>query len=130
MMAMQAATPVLRIFDDAAARAFYLDFLGFEIEFEHRFEPDLPIYMSVVQGGCRIHLSEHHGDASPGAHLRVPVGDVAGLAEALAAKNYKHARPGAPELQPWGTLEMTVTDPFANRLTFFTPAQDDAPAAT
>jgi len=115
------ATPILRSFDEAAARAFYVDFLGFSIEFEHRFAPDLPLYMAIRLGDCAIHLSEHHGDASPGARLRVQTADVTALAADLAAKRYKHARPGAPEAQPWGDLELTISDPFGNRLTFFTP---------
>ena len=36
--------------------------------------------------------------------------------QALLAKAYRHARPGV-EAQPWG-LDMTVSDPFGNRLTF------------
>jgi hypothetical protein len=31
------AIPILRIFDETKAREFYLDFLGFSVEFEHRF---------------------------------------------------------------------------------------------
>ena len=37
------STPVLRIFDVAKARAFYLDYLGFSVDFEHRFEDALPL---------------------------------------------------------------------------------------
>ncbi len=39
--------PVLRMSQEAAAKAFYVDFLGFEIEWEHRFEdsPESPLYM-------------------------------------------------------------------------------------
>ncbi len=36
--------------------------------------------------------------------------------QALLAKRYGHARPGI-ETQLWG-LDMTVSDPFGNRLTF------------
>ena len=35
----------------------------------------------------------------------------------LAAKRYKYARPGI-ETQSWGLKEMTVIDPFGNRLIF------------
>ncbi len=69
-------TPILRSFDEAKAREFYIGFLGFEIVFEHRFEPSLPLYMSVKRSGCVLHISEHHGDASPGAALRIEVDDV------------------------------------------------------
>ncbi|MGB8615193.1 MAG: glyoxalase superfamily protein, partial [Pseudolabrys sp.] len=37
-------TPVLRIFSLEKAREFYLDFLGFKVDWEHRFGPDFPIY--------------------------------------------------------------------------------------
>jgi len=40
--------PVLKMNDEAKAKAFYLDFLGYEIDWEHRFEPsnpDSPLYM-------------------------------------------------------------------------------------
>lgn len=39
---LQPAIPILRIFDEAKARAFYLDFLGFRVDWEHRFGPDMP----------------------------------------------------------------------------------------
>ena len=39
--------PVLRIFDYAKTREFYIDWLGFTIDWEHRFEPDAPLYLQV-----------------------------------------------------------------------------------
>ena len=114
------AIPVLRSFDEALARACYIDFLGFEIIFEHRFAPDLPLYCAIRLGECVIHLSEHHGDACPGSALRIDVDDVDAYCATLNAKGYPNARPGVVE-QPWGYRDMTVTDPFGNRLTFGTP---------
>ena len=113
-------TPVLRSFDEARARAFYIDFLGFEWVFEHRFEPGLPLYMGVKLGNCALHLSEHYGDGSPGAAVRIPVDDVAAYARALRAKAFGNATPGDPKETPWGTREITIADPAGNRLTFFT----------
>ncbi len=118
-------TPILRSFDQARAKAFYLDFLGFELVFEHRFEPGLPLYMGVRRGDCVLHLSEHYGDGSPGAAVRVPVDDVVAYVTALP-KDYGNARPGAPEQTPWGTREVTIADPAGNRLTFFTETGDGA----
>jgi hypothetical protein len=40
--------PVLRIFDEAKAREFYIGFLGFKIDVEHRFEPGAPLYQLTV----------------------------------------------------------------------------------
>jgi uncharacterized glyoxalase superfamily protein PhnB len=108
--------PILRIFDEAKAREFYVSFLGFKVDWEHRFEPGLPLYMQVSRDGCVLHLSEHHGDASPGSALRIEAGDLDALQRELSAKQYKYARPGI-EQQPWGR-DMSIRDPFGNRLTF------------
>lgn len=73
---LKKAIPILRMFDEAKAREFYLDFLGFSVEFEHRFEADLPLYLGLSRDGLQIHLSEHHGDASPGATIFVPTQNI------------------------------------------------------
>ena len=39
-MKFATAIPVLRIFDETKAREFYIDFLGFSLDWEHRFETD------------------------------------------------------------------------------------------
>ena len=118
-------TPVLRSFDEARTRAFYLDFLGFALVFEHRFEPGLPLYLGVRRGECVLHLSEHYGDAAPGAGVRIACDDVTAYAAALRDKGFGNARPGAPQPTPWGTREFAVHDPSHNRLTFYTDMNGD-----
>jgi uncharacterized glyoxalase superfamily protein PhnB len=113
-------TPILRSFDEKRAKDFYLDFLGFEIVFEHRFEPGAPLYMGLRKGDCWLHLSEHYGDGTPGAALRIQVEDVKALAQELREKNFENSRPGEPQLQEWGSWEITIADPASNRLTFYT----------
>ncbi len=117
-MRVESAVPILRSFDEAQARAFYIDFLGFEVTFEHRFEPETPLYLGLKLGECELHLSEHFGDASPGASMRIEVDDVDAYCASLLAKHYRHARPGV-HAQPWGTRDMVINDPFGNRLIFF-----------
>ncbi len=121
MQDVKAPVPILRSFDEAKAREFYIDFLGFEVLFEHRFDKDGPLYMGVRLGDCELHLSEHFGDCSPGAGLRIEVADADAFVRALTAKSYRHARPGGASPRPWGTVECTISDPFGNRLTFYTP---------
>jgi uncharacterized glyoxalase superfamily protein PhnB len=109
--------PILRIFDEAKAKEFYLDFLGFKLDWEHRFENHLPLYMQISKDGCILHLSEHHGDGSPGAAMRIETTDLEAFQRHLAAKHYRYARPAIEET-PWGSHDMSVHDPFGNRLTF------------
>ena len=119
MSGFRHAVPILRSFDEGKAREFYIDFLGFRVDFEFRFEPDTPLYMGVSRDGCELHISEHFGDASPGASMRIEVPDVHAYCRELNAKKYRHARPGV-ESQPWGMDDMAVSDPFGNRLIFCT----------
>jgi uncharacterized glyoxalase superfamily protein PhnB len=117
-MGFHPATPILRIFDEAKAREFYVGFLGFRIDWEHSFADDLPLYAQVSLGDCVIHLSEHHGDCCPGAALRIRTDALADLHSRLTAAQYRHARSGLEDT-PWGTRELRVSDPFGNRLVFF-----------
>lgn len=113
----QATVPILRSFDEAKAREFYVDWLGFTVDWEHRFEPGMPLYMQVSRDGIPFHISEHHGDGSPGVRVWIKCKGVRELHAELNAKKYKNNRPGL-EHPSWGGLEMTVVDPCHNRITF------------
>ena len=72
--------------------------------------------MQVSRDGLRLHLTEHHGDTTPGTRIFIDMHGIETLHAELSAKNYPYARPGV-ETVDWGR-ELTVTDPFGNRLTF------------
>ena len=109
--------PVLRIFDEVKAREFYVDFLEFGVDWEHRYEAELPIYLQVSRGGSVLHLSEHSGDGTPGSNVFQPMRGIHAYREMLVGKQWKTCRPELVE-QPWGELEMSVSDPFGNRIRF------------
>ena len=113
-----APIPIFRSFDEGKAKEFYVGFLGFTLDWEHRFEPETPLYMQVSLDRCLLHISEHFGDSSPGAHIRIEVADVVGYCEFLNRKKYRNARPGY-QLMPWGTTDMSIDDPFGNKVTFY-----------
>ena len=71
--------PIMRIFDVEKAKQFYLGFLGMKIDWEHRFEPDAPVYIQVSRGELVLHLSEHSGDCTPGAKVFVHTNQIMGL---------------------------------------------------
>ena len=115
------AVPILRIYDEAQARDFYLRYLGFSVVFEHRFADDMPLYMGVRREEGELHLSEHHGDATPGSAVRIGVGDIDACLAELNRRGHPRLRPGIQD-QSWGTREITLTDPFANRIIFWQDA--------
>ncbi|SFL41994.1 glyoxalase superfamily protein [Pseudomonas sp. NFACC46-3] len=116
-MSFGKTTPILRIFDEAKALAFYVDFLGFTVDWQHRFGDDFPLYLQVSRGDCVLHLSEHHGDCTPGSALRIETDELETFQAHLLAKEYRYAHPQI-QAMPWGSQDMTVVDPFGNRLVF------------
>ncbi|MBN7805906.1 VOC family protein [Agrobacterium rosae] len=108
--------PIIRIFDEAKAREFYVGFLGFSVDWEHRFGDNFPLYMQVSRAGLSLHLSGHHGDATPGSNVFVNISGVEAYQRELTVKDYTFMKPGVEKL-PWG-LQMQVTDPFSNRIRF------------
>ena len=109
-------SPILRIFDEMKAREFYCGFLGFQVVFEHRFSEGMPLYLGLERSDLSLHLSEHHGDASPGANVFVTATNIRAFHRELSEKRYSYNRPGLEDL-PWG-MQMQVTDPFGNRIRF------------
>jgi uncharacterized glyoxalase superfamily protein PhnB len=116
-MTITQVAPVLRIFDVGKAREFYIGYLGFGVDWEHRFEEDAPLYMQISRDGLTLHLSEHHGDACPGSTVFVRMKGIDALHTELTAKKYKYLRPGV-EIVPWNARQMQVVDPFGNRIRF------------
>jgi catechol 2,3-dioxygenase-like lactoylglutathione lyase family enzyme len=116
-MTLGPSTPLLRIFDEGKAREFYVEYLGFKVDWEHRLQADFPLYLQVSRDGCTLHLTEHHGDCCPGAAVRVRTTELDALHAELSAKPYRYAHPSIEQM-PWGTRDMAVKDPFGNRLTF------------
>jgi len=117
MVRFEQTIPILRSFDEEKAKAFYRDYLGFAIDWEHRFEPGLPLYFQASRAGLTLHISEHHGDATPGSTVFVWMEGLHGFHEELHAKNYPNLRPGIEDV-PWDAWCMTVIDPFGNAIRF------------
>src|ERR1700744_747961 len=91
------AIPIFRIYSLEKAIEFYVDFLGFKIDWEHRFEPDAPVLMQISRQNVSFFLSEHHGDGTPGSIAYVYMTGVRELHRELNAKKYRHNRPGLQE---------------------------------
>jgi catechol 2,3-dioxygenase-like lactoylglutathione lyase family enzyme len=111
--------PVLRILDEARAKEFYVDFLGFKLDWGNRATG--AVFMQVSLDDCVLHLSEHSGDAFAGAAVKLHTDKIEKYVEQLVAKKYPpgvaEQSPGLAE-QPWGSLDMVLVDPFGNRLVF------------
>ena len=111
---LEPAIPIIRIFDVDKAMAFYVGQLGFTLDWEHRFGPDFPLYAQVSRSRLVLHLSEHSGDATPGATVHVRVQGLDDLYREFAGRGCKATiEPG-----PSNHRLLQVWDPFSNRLRF------------
>ena len=114
------AIPIFRMFDVDKAKAFYVDYLGFAWDWAHRLDERAPVYAQVSRSGFRLHLSEHHGDATPGSSAFVPMSGIVAYRDELAAKTYPFMDPDVEDM-PWGRI-LEVIDPFGNHIRFCEPA--------
>lgn len=109
-------SPIMRIFNEVKAKEFYIGFLGFNLDWEHRLGDNFPLYAQVSRAGLTLHLSEHHGDAAPGSTAFVQMEGIRAYQIELTRKDYDYGKPSVED-QAWGSV-MTVTDPFSNRIRF------------
>lgn len=116
MCDFEPVTPILRSFDEKVARRFYVDYLGFSWDGEHRFDDAAPLYAFLSRGAAKLHLSEHYGDAAPGASVIIPVSNIDAYLAEIRSRGHPNANPNIHEV-PWAR-EITVADPFGNRLSF------------
>lgn len=111
---VQRVMPTLRITSYARSKTFYVDGLGFQIDWEHRLKPDFPVFIQVSRDGLSFFLTEHKGDCPVGGLIHLYVPDV----DAWYAE-FQHR--GAPVEEPpnetlQGLRDMTIIDPDGNKL--------------
>ena len=113
-MEFDTTIPVLRILSAEQAKAFYLDYLGFVLDWERH--EGAALYAQISRAGLVLHLSEHTGDAAPGAAVFIAMRGLATWQAELAAKPYRSVAPGLSAGMQGP--ELVLSDPFGNRLRF------------
>ena len=106
--------PAFRIGSYAEAVAHYVDWLGFNLDWEWRSEPDAPVIVSVSRDNLSLFLNEQ--EAASNVWLRVSVVGLQGMVD-----EWNERRPDSIELileQPYELPTAYVADPFGNGLAF------------
>jgi catechol 2,3-dioxygenase-like lactoylglutathione lyase family enzyme len=114
----QKVFPELRTTDWDRTKAFYVDGLGFAVDWEHRFETDLPVFAQLSREGLSLFISGHGADARVGAAAYLFVTDVDAWYRDFTGRGVQPAL--APRDMDYGIREMTILDPDGNRLRFGT----------
>lgn len=124
-MSSQTVIPQLRITNAEKSLRFYVDGLGFEVDWKHRFAPGMPLFAQLTREGQTIFLTEHRGDCQTGGAVYFVVPDVDACAEDFRLRGIPPT--SDPEDAPWGRREMLIVDPDGNRLRFANPLASGEP---
>lgn len=134
---MSRAYPCLYIRSYGEAVRFYVDFLGFKIDFEWRHEEGFPVYMGVsrgespgiTEGELALHLTEHK-EVPESNSILMDVEDVHALHNDLMTRGpdvletAASTHHGADLVdQAWGKTDLHLVDPFGNSLAFSSPTK-------
>jgi predicted enzyme related to lactoylglutathione lyase len=114
----EGVNPIFRVADLAASVDYYVDVLGFKIDWEYT-----GVIACVSRGRVGIFLSE--GDqGNPGSWVWIGVGDVERVYEELSKRGAKMRQP--PTNFPWA-LEMQIEDLDGNVLRLGSEPKKDRP---
>ena len=116
-LAFLSTIPIMRIFDVVKAKDFYVGFLGFEVDWEHKIDGGSPVYLQISKDDLVLHLSEHHGDCCPGSTVFVWMKGIEDFHAAITSRGYGYMRPSI-ERTFYNSMCVEVTDPFGNRIRF------------
>lgn len=115
--------PVLRMLDEEKTKKFYLEFLGYTSDWEHRFTPeslDSPLYMQIRLGESVIHLNGHADSEAPTAEVRIPVKGLQVYCDYLREKCRGKEKPEVVDPRYSGeNQDMNIYDPSGNLLVFW-----------
>ena len=111
---MQQVVPALRITNYERSKAFYVDGLGFQVDWEHRFEPRFPVFMSISRDGMEFFLTEHRGDCEPGGLVHLYVPDVDAWHAEFVGRGVPVHDPPSETIE--GLRDMTIVDPDGNKI--------------
>ncbi len=114
----QTVIPQLRIISAPISLPFYVEGLGFSVDWKHQFEPGFPLFIQLTRKDQVIFLTEHTGDCQVGGAVYFIVPDVDNCYSEFTNRGITTIE--APHDTPWRTREMVVTDLDGNRLRFAT----------
>lgn len=122
--------PVIRMLDETSMLSFYIDYLGFKMDWEHRSSdnPTSPLYAQIRHGDAALHLNGHAEADSPVCEVRFPVNDLAAYCEYLRSKDTSFEKPEVVDPRYEGRqTDMNIIDPSRNHLVFWSPSDDSNP---
>ena len=122
---VKSSIPVLRMLDEAEAKAFYVDYLGFEVDWQNRLTETGPLYMQVRLGEALLHFDGHANQDTPVSQVVIPVLGLEHYRDHLNAKGMDYPKAVIEDVRFVGRdTDMNIDDPFGNLLIFFAKLPD------
>ena len=131
--------PILRIFSEEKAREFYLEFLGFTLDFGGPAGGPAggPFYGQIIRADTTLQLTEVPYDPGHGSTVGINLNGIDDLHRELSQR---YGEMGSrvwgpavwvPDIEdvPWGQRVLTISDPFGNHLRFSEPKDPAVQAA-
>lgn len=112
----QTVIPQLRTSNAQRSLAFYVDGLGFTVDWKHQFGPGYPLFFQLTRAGQTLFLTEHSGDCQVGGAVYFLIPDARACHAEFRQSGI--VATNEPADTPWGTCEFVLTDPDGNRLRF------------
>lgn len=121
--------PVLRIFSEQSALRFYVEFLGFTLDFGGPSSGgDSPFYGQISRPGATLHLSAQPYEPGPGATVDVWIRGLDAYRDELLSRDHGVFGPalGVPGIfeSHWGARLLPISDPFGNHLRISEPTDE------
>ncbi|MEV6805120.1 VOC family protein [Streptomyces sp. NPDC017248] len=113
MVHVLSSRTLLRPTDPERSRAFYGEQLGLSVHREFGTGPERGTVYFLGSGFLEL-SGRSDVPPSPAVRLWLQVEDVAAAAEELRARGVEIVRP--PVREPWGLIEMWITDPDGTRI--------------
>ena len=115
------AVPILDVRDVETALRFYVERLGFQVDFRYEDDPDN--YAGVRRGGVCLHMQWQHEDLFKSGQagrlrVRILVDDPDALFEEYRVRGVVDERTRIGDT-PWGTREFGFRDSDGNGLIFY-----------
>ena len=111
--------PTFRILEYAKSKEFYIDALGFDMDWGHRFGLNEPVYMQISRNGLTLHLSENKRFET-GTIVFVDCNALIELYNELSNRKANIELP-QPKRTNWKTIQIEIEDPFGNLLRLTRP---------
>ena len=120
MISFKQLIPLIRIIDMVKAREFYIEWLGFHVDWERR--SGEKALLQISRGDLVLRLSEH-GVKTPGAKVMVHMTGIELFQKELTDRNHdldnNFDNPVlGDQTIPRNARNFTVTDPSTNRIVF------------